>query len=105
MPRAWRRAAVLGGLAALLVFAYVLFIGRTELTAAPTGNFYDLQARAWFDGHWDIHPNRGPAGEPLVDALGNPETPLSIEAIVIDGRAYLYYGPVPSLLRVPVLAL
>jgi hypothetical protein len=104
MPRTWRQAAVVGGAVAVLLFAYVVFIGRAELTAAPTGNFYDLQARAWFDGHWDIHPYTDDAGRPLIDGLGNPQTPLSIEAIMIDGRAYLYYGPVPSLLRVPVLA-
>lgn len=105
MPRAWRRAVLAGGGLAVLLFACVAFIGRTELTAAPTGNFYDLQARAWFDGHWDIHPyTDDDTGAPLVDGLGNPQTPLSIEAIVVDGRAYLYYGPVPSLLRVPVLA-
>src|SRR5690606_32556036 len=87
-----------------LLFAYVLLVGRSELTAAPTGDFYDLQVRAWFDGRWDIPPVRDDDGRVRTDALGNPITPLSIEAIVVDGRAYLYYGPVPSLLRVPVLA-
>jgi hypothetical protein len=105
MPRVWRRAALVGGALAVVVFAYVVLIGRTELTAAPTGNFYDLQVRAWFDGHWDIHPIEDPDdGEPRLDPAGNPQTPLSIEAIFVDGRAYLYYGPVPALLRVPLLA-
>lgn len=105
MPSPWRRAALVGGVLATIVFGYVLVIGRTELTAAPTGDFYDLQARAWFDGQWDIDPYLDGDGKPRVNDLGQPITPLSIEAIVVDGRAYLYYGPVPSVLRAPVLAL
>jgi hypothetical protein len=105
MPVAWWRGALVGGLLATLLFGYVLLVGHAGLTAAPTGDFYDLQTRAWFDGRWDIEPFDDDRGAPVVDAAGNPVTPLSIEAIVVDGRAYLYYGPVPSLLRVPLLAL
>jgi hypothetical protein len=104
MPTAWWRGALVGGALAGVLFGYVLLVGQAQLTAAPTGDFYDLQTRAWFDGHWDIEPHRDDAGEVRTDGAGNPITPLSIEAIVVDGRAYLYYGPVPSLLRVPLLA-
>lgn len=50
------------------------------------GNFYDLQARALLDGHWDV-----PAG-----SLGN-------EAFQVRGQEYLYNPPGPSLLRMPVM--
>jgi hypothetical protein len=49
-------------------------------------NFYDVQARALFHGHWNV-----PAG------------PLSIEGIREGAKTYMYYGPVPALLRMPVL--
>jgi hypothetical protein len=96
-PPRWRRAAVVGGALATVLFAWVVLIGRAELTAAPTGDFYDLQVRAWFDGRWDIEDRIHPD-------TGQPYNPLSIEAIVVDGRSYLYYGPVPALLRTPLAA-
>jgi hypothetical protein len=49
-------------------------------------NFFDLQARALFEGNLDV-----PAGS------------LGIEAFVVDGRHYMYFGPFPALLRMPVL--
>lgn len=104
VPTRWWVGGLVGGLLASLLFGYVLLIGDRHLSAAPTGDFYDLQTRAWFDGRWDIEPYRDEAGDVLVDGAGNPITPLSIEAIVVDGRAFLYYGPVPSLLRAPLLA-
>ncbi len=88
---------MLGAGLAAVVFVLVLSVGRSEVTSAPTGDFYDLQARAWFDGRWDIADRVDPV-------TGSVTSPLSYEAIVIDGRDYLYYGPVPSLLRVPLLA-
>ncbi len=51
-------------------------------------NFYDAQARALFHGHWYMPPGI-----------------LSIEAIRTDGHSYMYYGPVPAILRMPVLIL
>jgi hypothetical protein len=50
-------------------------------------NFYDLQARALLDGHFDVPP----------DSLG-------IEAFVVGGKHYLYFPPGPALLRMPILA-
>lgn len=97
MDRRFRRASLVGGALAMAVFAWVLFLGRAELTVAPTSDFYDLQTRAWFDGRWDI------ADVPDPDT-GATVNPLSIEAFVVDGHSYLYFGPVPSVLRVPVLA-
>ncbi len=52
----------------------------------PYDNFYDLQARAMFHGHFNIAP-------------GN----MGIEAFVHDGKQYTYFGIFPSLLRMPIL--
>ncbi len=49
-------------------------------------NFYDVQARALFHGHWNV-----------------PAAALSIEGIREGSRTYMYYGPVPALLRMPIL--
>lgn len=51
------------------------------------GGLYDAQGRALLDGHLDV-----PTGETYI------------EGIVIDGKTHLYYGVLPSLARVPVLA-
>jgi len=82
------RACALGGLVAGLLFTWMLCAGRADLLQAHelTG-IYDAQARALLDGHWDI-----------------PREELSLEAYIIDGKAYTYYGPVPSVLRMPILA-
>jgi hypothetical protein len=86
--RRYLRACALGGLVAGLLFAWMLCAGRADLLQSHelTG-IYDAQARSLLDGHWDI-----------------PREKLSLEAYIIDGKAYTYYGPVPSVLRMPVLA-
>lgn len=88
MPVRVALAVLTGAVLAGTVFAWVLLAGRAEVAdPRPTSNFYDEQTRAWFDGRWDMPPEV-----------------LSIEAFVVDGRSYTYFGPVPALLRVPVLA-
>jgi hypothetical protein len=88
MDRRFRAACLVGALAATVVFGWVLFLGRVGLAdERPAGDFYDAQARALFDGRWDLRPEV-----------------LSIEAFVVDGKTYTYFGPVPALLRMPVLA-
>ena len=60
-------------------------------TAWPNGafsGFYDIQARALGNGHWWV-----------------PKGSLGIEAFVVDGKEFMYFGPFASLLRAPVLAL
>ena len=52
------------------------------------GGVHDAQARALLHGHWDV-----------------PASTLGIEAFKIDGRYYTYFGPWPTLLRMPVVAL
>ena len=90
LPARCARVAVGVGIIGVAALAWMLFDGHAGL-AAPryTSDFYDLQARALLDGHWDIRPG---------EALG-------IEAIVTDGRSHTYFGPLPSILRMPVLAL
>jgi hypothetical protein len=90
MPGAVRRAALMTVTVGLLITAWLLFEGRPEL-AAPryTTDFYDLQGRAILAGRLDIRPGES----------------LGIEAFEIDGRSYVYFGLVPSVLRLPVLAI
>ncbi len=78
--------------AALVPYLWVLWDGFSDpLRRHPSGlfsNFFDLQARALVDGHWWV-------------ARGS----LGIEGFVIDGREYMYFGPFPALLRIPLLPL
>jgi hypothetical protein len=78
-----------GGLASVLFVSVLWNFGLDPLrTTDPSGvfsNFYDIQARAFLDGHLDV-----------------PDGVLSIEAFVIDGRNYMYFPPLPALLRIPV---
>ena len=57
------------------------------LRSVPYDNFYDLQARAMFDGRLNLPPGK-----------------MGIEAFVHDGRQYTYFGIFPSLIRMPILA-
>ena len=86
-------AALVGVTAAAIPFVWVLWDGRLDplRSAWPSGiasDFYDLQARALFHGHWWV-----------------PKGSLNIEAFVIHGRDYMYFPPFPALLRMPILAL
>ncbi|MHB1786812.1 MAG: hypothetical protein ACYCS7_11830, partial [Acidimicrobiales bacterium] len=86
--QAWfNRACLVGGAVALLAFAWMVTGGTFDFfDKYQFSNFYDVQARALLHGHWDM-----------------PANVLSIEGIRIGGRTYMYYGPVPALLRIPVL--
>jgi hypothetical protein len=82
---------VAGAAVGLVPFLLVLwdFGVRPLRGATATGvnaDFFDLQARALFHGHLDVAPGS-----------------LGIEAFVVDGRHYMYFGPFPALLRMPVL--
>lgn len=61
---------------------------RTAISGGALSNFYDLQGRAFLDGHLDVPPGT-----------------LGIEAFVVDGRHLIYFPPGPSFLRIPVLLL
>src|ERR687895_222770 len=84
--RRYRRASLVGGLLAL-VPSVALLAGGGFLRRTPLGGFFDAQAHSLLDLRWDV-----------------PREVLSIEAFVVDGRSYMYFGPTPALLRLPVAA-
>jgi hypothetical protein len=91
MPSSIRRAALVGGLLALAVFAVLVAEGRPSglVQRGPfSSDFFDAQAHALLDGHLDVDPSVA-----------------GIEGFVHDGRTQLYFGLVPALLRLPVAAL
>ena len=49
-------------------------------------DFFDIQARALFHGHLSVPPGS-----------------LGIEAFVVDGRHYMYFPPLPAIMRMPIL--
>lgn len=65
-----------------------LLAGGGLLRHDVAGSFYDVQGRAFLDGDLAVPPGS-----------------LGIEEFVVDGRSYTYFGPVPALARLPVLAL
>ena len=84
---AW--ACVLGGTLSMIVLTWFVTRGFATLFDRPRlGGFFDAQARAMFHGHWDV-----PAGA------------AAFERFKIDGRYYMYFGPTPALLRMPLLVL
>jgi cytochrome b561 len=86
--RDFSRACIVGGLLAAIVFTWMLTIGRLDLLQSHGfGGFYDAQAHRLLGGHWDI-----------------PRQQLGFEAFIVDGKSYLYVGPWPAVLRMPVAA-
>jgi hypothetical protein len=85
--RRFRTASVVGGVLAMLVFVWLATRGGAAWFDQPRfGDFYDAQARALFDGRWDM-----------------PSEVLSFERFNVDGKFYMYFGPTPSVLRMPLL--
>lgn len=90
--RRFTRAALLGGLASLVVYVAILWGFsfdplRTAYGDASFSNFYDVQAHALLNGELHL-----------------PEGELGIEAFVVDGKDYMYFPPGPSILRMPIAA-
>jgi hypothetical protein len=82
----WAFAA--GALAGLIPFLLLLSAGSSSLVQwFPAGNLYDDQARSILDGRLDVSPHVS-----------------GIESFANEGRSYLYFGPFPALLRLPVVA-
>src|ERR1700722_10360777 len=83
-------AAIIGTAIAFPLFLWLqwdLWSGSANpLRAVPYDNFYDLQARALFHGHFYL-----------------PNGKMGIEAFVHDGHEYTYFGVFPSLIRMPIL--
>jgi hypothetical protein len=80
-------ASVAGIVVALPAVVWVVTLGSWDLFRPGFfGDFYDAQARALFHGHWYV-----PAGV------------VQIEGFLVKGHTYMYFGPFPALLRMPVL--
>ena len=88
--RSLERAARGGAVAAFVLFALLLTYGKPwQLLPRETlGNFYDAQAQAFRHGHLDVAPDE-----------------VSFEGFLIGKRTYEYQGPVPAVMRLPVVAL
>ena len=72
-----------------ILFIYLLFAGRGTFSFHTTKrNYFSLQAYSWLQGHLDIIP----LPKDLMD--------LSI----YEGKAYMYYPPLPALFALPFVA-
>ena len=86
--RFWRAGAI-GGLLSAPAFYWMVNAGRLNpFHTERFGNFYDIQAHSLLDFRWNV-----------------PAKQVAFEGFLIHGKTYLYFGPVPALLRMPVLAL
>lgn len=82
------RASAIGAVLAVLAFAWLGSRGRFDIFEwQRSGNFYDAQAEAWLDGTWQVSGGI-----------------LGIERFESNGGTYMYQGPWPALLRLPVVA-
>lgn len=90
-----RRRVLVGSLGGVLVggavFLAVLFdfrggLTRTALEIGYASGFFELQSRAFLDGR-----------------LWIPDGSMGIEGFETGGRTYMYFGPFPALLRIPVM--
>jgi hypothetical protein len=81
-------AAAAGSALAFAIFTWMLLGGHGSLTRDPgiLGGFLDAQGRAILHGKLAVDP---------ADA--------GFEGFVTEGKTYVYFGPVPSLVRAPVL--
>ena len=87
-PRAFTRAWLIGGTIATLLFAWTLTEGASAfLTRQNQSSFYEAQARSLLDLRWDM-----------------PKELLNLEAFIVNDKAYMYFGPVPAVLRLPLVA-
>ena len=77
------------GLLALLPFVVVLVAPSGDLLRRePLGGFYDAQAHALNEGHWYVDP-----------------AVAGIEGYVVKGHTQIYFGPVPAVVRMPLVAI
>lgn len=80
---------LVGALAYLLsLLDYRLDLTRRANALGYASNFFDLQGRAFLDGHLYV-----------------PRGSLGIEGFIENGREYMYFPPFPALLRLPILFL
>ena len=87
--RSFTRACAVGALLGTIVFIWMITRGTFDLFQwQRVGYFYDAQAHSLLAGHLSIDPKI-----------------LGIEAFKIGGSSYIYQGPVPALLRLPIIAI
>lgn len=80
-------ASLLGSVVSFAIFAWVLAADRFAfMVREPFGNFYDAQARALLHGHWNVSASE-----------------LAFEGFRIGDKTYTYFGPWPSILRMPLI--
>jgi hypothetical protein len=83
--RRFLAASAAGGTAATALFLWMVTAGTGRLFAwHPASDFYDAQAHSLLAGQLDM-----------------PRSVLGIEAFISNGRAYMYQGPMPALVRLP----
>ena len=79
-------APLVGGVGAFVVFLFVLLNGHASvLQSNPLSGFYDLQAHSLLRGSWNV-----------------PAAPVGVEGIRLHGQTFIYFGPFPALLRIPI---
>lgn len=85
-----RRGWFLGATPVIALYTWVLTAGRADLFQRREryDDFFDAQGRAFFDGHLDVPPEVA-----------------SWEGFLVDGKTYIYFGPFPTLIRIPILLL
>lgn len=86
-----RASSLLGVLTGGVVFVLTLLnwstdIGRAAYAIRYASGFFEIQARALMRGHLDI-----------------PRGSMGIEGFNLGDHTFMYYGPFPALLRIPVL--
>ncbi|CAB4945955.1 unannotated protein [freshwater metagenome] len=80
-------ACAIGGALGLIVFLLVIFLNHGKFFASSfVSGFYETQARSLRHLRFDVPPGS-----------------LGIEAFEIDGKSYMYFGPWPSLIRMPFM--
>jgi hypothetical protein len=86
--RRFTRACIAGAVPASLLFTWMLTAGFHFGRWQATSELYDAQARSLLHG-----------------SLSMPPAALGIEGFLIGHSAYMYQGPTPALVRLPLIAL
>jgi hypothetical protein len=79
--------AVIGGALAVLAFILLRRVDGGYGHGTLTGSFYDVQAKQLLKLRWDM-----------------PRDLLGVEAFRTGSKWYMYFGPFPAFLRMPVMA-
>lgn len=95
------------GLIVLILYGWFISIGPWH-ARGYTSNYYWQMASAFQHGQLELETKPDPAllALPnLYDPKARKDIPLLGDASVYNGKYYLYFGPLPSLLLLPVTAL